>query len=383
MSDRQRLINKYISDLPTHIKTLYRLHFLRFETEPNALHMIESGLADTNSQCPVAGIKDAIDEIIKDRKKKVKIGGYIHLNKKEQNKESSIYFGSSDLYQHKAVSFMRQMLYENALEEFSKCAEKNPSTPFYKERCECYFVLGQNPLAYDMAIKSNDPEKVFLMSVLVGDLERANQLIPVIRSHVKNGSHYLATLFELSHILIYISLAFHPIEDTISLYESLTQFQNHQDFPVFIELFDAMSNRVYSRAISLLPTIYQMLNESIYTSPNADLICQAINDNIVAIAIKPYARVRLDFLISSTGLSKDELVQSIRRSIRNGKIDGRLNLIDGLFDQKDITEHKQQREITDKMQIIMEKFELAMWQKNQPILTNQYESSKIKNKANK
>ena len=372
MSERQRLINRYISDLPIHMKTLYRLNFLRYESEPNALHMLEQGLNDAETQCPNAGIKKAMDAILKDRKAVVQIGGYHHV-KVDKDKESKL-FSTMENSQQKAMSYMHQMLYANALEEYEKCLKKNQQEKFFKERCECYLVLGQYSMAYDMAIQSKDPERIFLTSILVGDLERSKSCIPILKSYIKEGNHSLVTIYELIHIILYVSLAFHPIEETISLYHSIIQSHSQQEYPIFLEIFDYISNRQYSRAIAMLPTIQQMLNESIFTNNNSELITQSISDNIVSILVKPYSRVRLDFLIASTDLSLNDLVASMRRSIRSGKIVGHLNLTEGLFDQKEITEHKQQRDITDQIQIVIEKFELAMWKKNQPTLINHWDT---------
>jgi tetratricopeptide (TPR) repeat protein len=351
MSERQRHITRYINDIPVIIKAKYRLHFLRTEKDSSAVHMLQESLSEMDKQYPHAGINSAVGSIKNSPNNKVLIGKY--------------YSNEKDIGEKSGTKYMNMLLFENALEEFNKAIKKtNSADKFLTQRCDCYFMLDRFHNAYALALESNDKERIFLMSIAVGKFDVAQSMIPHLKFNVKKNKHEIVSLFELAQLLIIIYLSEKPIEETVQLFNELSSSPIRPDTPLLVELISCISNMKFAEAIVLVSDLHKLLEESIFTTSVADVLAARICDNIVSIAVMPFHSLSLGDVIDLTGLSKDDAVGSVKRGIRNGKIYGKLDLKEGILVRSQVGEQREQRKILDKIQIVLENFELYMWKTN-------------------
>ena len=360
MSERQRHITRYINDIPNMMKAKYRLHFIRTEKDQPAIHMLTESLLEMDKQYPKACIKSALDSITSKPNAKVKIGCFVDLNENDKNilqqpkaRESESMAGNN---------LMSQFLFENALEEFQKAAKKpNPNDMFYTQRCDCFFMLDDLPNAYSMALNSKDRERIFLMSTAVGKFDVANSYVKYMTYSVRNGKHEIISLYELVQLLVVIYLTSHPLEDCLKLFTDLTSHQTKQEYPVLMNILINIKEQKFADAISQLGELRELLHESIFTTSVADVLTQKICDNIVAITVKPFARISLGKVVDMTGLGIEEIVASIKRGIRTGAIYGKLDLIENILSCDGVGSQREQRNVVDKTQIVLEELELSQW----------------------
>ena len=360
MSERQRHITRYISDIPNMMKAKYRLHFRRSEKDQPAIHMLNESLLEMDRQFPRAGIKSALDSVSDNPFANVKIGKFVDLKKSEKSdpQQAKVREGESQL----AGNLMSQFLFENALEEYEKAVKKpNPTDMYFTQRCDCFFMLDDLPNAYSMALQSNDHERIFLMSVSVGKFDVASAEIRHVAYSVRSGRHEIISLYELVQLLVVIFLSDHPLDDCIRLFTELTSHQTKQEYPVLTNILICLKEQKFAEAIAQVAEMRELLRESIFTTSVADILTGKICDNIVAITVKPYARISLEKVAELTGLGIDDIIGSIKRGIRAGAIYGKPDLIDNILSCEDVGLQREQRKVVDKTQIVLEELELSQW----------------------
>jgi hypothetical protein len=343
------------------IKAKYRLHFLRSEKDQPAVHMLHESLLEMDKQFPHAGIKSALESISRNPRSSVKIGSFMVFEIKEKSEEGHR-IKLSDISTMSAINLFNHFLFENALADFQRAAAQPDATDmFFTQRCDCYFMFDDLPNAYSMALQSQNQERIFLMALAVGKFDVAISKVPVLVHSIRNNRHEIVSIYELVQLLILAYLSQKPLDDTIKLYTELTSYQTKQEYPVITNIIACLKDQKYADAMMYTSEVNILLSESIFTTSVANDLTLKIRDNIVAIAVKPYARISLGKIVDLTGLGLENVIVSLKRGIRSGVIFGKLDLKESILSCEEVGDQRDQRIVLDKVQIVLEELELSRW----------------------
>lgn len=367
MSDRQRLITKYIGNIPMHFKVMYQLHFLRNETDQAARHMLYENLEKAANNCPHSGINKALKSVYdsKSRNPTIKFGF-------RPSKDANSLFSSDDSkpsvqqFAVKANSELESLQLENAYIHFKK-ESKFGGDKYYKQRAEILFVLQHFPKAYELAEKSGLAELIFICALACGKFDAARETIPELTLRVASSTTYVSQA-ELVQLLLMTSLATESYIETIKLYEKLTSLQIIGEYDYLDAVIPMVEARNYRGIVESAHDFMVLAAQSIYTFNSAEQFTQALIDNVVTNAVAPYAHIPLARLSEIVGLPVDRIVTALVKEIDSGRVDGRLDRVDEVYTAADIDNAP--REVVDqyaRLAAIRAKVEVGLWRTAHPI----------------
>ena len=190
-------------------------------------------------------------------------------------------------------------------------------------------------------------------------------LIPLQSKGFKGKPSQFISLYELTHVLIYLQLALNTANDVKRIYEQLNNLLISFDFPFLDQIVFAFCNRDYKQFLSLLNTVQKHLSFSIYTDHVKNNFIQAIKANIVANFVEPFAKISFKTIMAGTDFSRTEIVQYLIPLIRSGRVNGKLDLAaDEFLGEKKVSEFRKTVELLERNITIKQNILLAQFQEN-------------------
>ena len=369
MSDRQRLITKYLNRLSRPVATAYYLFFLESERDEGALHMIYDALQHTAEQTHNSGLLKATQN-----KRKRDWVSYVN----GQLEVSSV---DREQVPHMLLS---SLLLEQALERFTKlkrrekrnyrksATEKWPagvpqSILAYRQRAEINLVMGNYPEALELARKGNLKDIMFVAAICSKNLEVALELLPsmfrLVEIRPDQVSVSVVSAYETLHLIIFVSLAVHTCREVKQMLKQVNDASNYE-LNELVELASTFAERRFADFTRMLPTLEHLLNLSMYTSTVSDWLVHRTKLNIVRNVAVIYSRVTIGELSEMTVLPSEEVTELLYENILEQRLIGKLDLVDGCFiGTEDATQIAQMQSMMNEAIALDEALHRASWRR--------------------
>jgi hypothetical protein len=237
---------------------------------------------------------------------------------------------------------------------------------YYRERVEIHLIYQNWGEALSLALKSGKSDSIFVSAIAAGEFAIAAQYIPAIRSRVVCGSRdkdALASLYDLTHLLVYVALATKSTEETRELIETIRDVRTFE-LPELLELAGLFAARDFSRfSTEIQEWATRGFRRSYYANAAREELEKAIRINVVGNAAEPYGSIGIAQLVSATSCNEDFVVTSLQQLIRAGRIRGRLDLVaKRFFGTEDGIEHDEVLDTLDRTVIAQERLARVLWQ---------------------
>ena len=369
MSERQRLINKYTTGLHDATLASYLIHFYSSDSDESAHFMILGTLKDLAEKTKNPNLSTIISSLK---------NGYKcpHFGvQKKQLSETDFKLSKEDKthidYVQRANEAFQKLELESALRNLATYKEFKLSslttTPInIAIKPICYLYLQCYPEAYHYSLKSSSLFDLSFCSLLaLGNFEEAEKYTHRMLNFFKGKPSQFISLYELTHVLIYLQLALNTANDVKRIYEQLNNLLISFDFPFLDQIVFAFCNRDYKQFLSLLNTVQKHLSFSIYTDHVKNNFIQAIKANIVANFVEPFAKISFKTIMAGTDFSRTEIVQYLIPLIRSGRVNGKLDLVaDEFLGEKKVSEFRKTVELLERNITIKQNILLAQFQGN-------------------
>jgi hypothetical protein len=112
----------------------------------------------------------------------------------------------------------------------------------------------------------------------------------------------------------------------------------------------------------VLPLIEAGFRDSVVASGVSGLLLEAIRMNLVVNMVRPCAGIRFRVIESELELARSQIVGILRASIREGKLEGKLDLVEDQFVATDEgVELREMLDLFNRTMIVKESFTLSEW----------------------
>lgn len=342
MSERQRIINKYVTNLTPAVGVRYQLFFLQHETDEPARHMLKETLSQIAKDIANTDLQNIITEVCKSPHASIRFGK--HVSKKSKNSEGSEQYAlsvgnkatSKIDYAQRGQGQLSSLQLEDALKSFQKAKSEQKGSShidgFYKQRSEINLVLQNYGEALSLAKKGGIHDTEFVSAIAAGNFDYASKMADValntsLRSHEK---YTIITTYEMVHLVLFVAMATMSTTQIDYFLQRIRKSANF-DLPFLFDLAQSFINRRFSDVIKNLKELKRILELSIFTFPVAQKLVDEIIANVVVNSVLPYAKIRFDTLVNDTKLSENDIVNILLRKIRAGVINGKLDLVEKSF----------------------------------------------------
>lgn len=401
MSDSQRLISRYVMRLYPAVATYYRLHFLRTEKDDSAIHMLKEALATTYQETSNPILKELLEEIPKDPKyNKVKFGQ--HFTKKKKKSINADYDDEDDDVEtptsrsqlpaddtQRANQLLHTLSLEDALQIFEKIRLSNKRSmaradnKFYRERIEINLVLENYREALLIAQKAVNSSRAdnsynvmaFVSAIASGEFYTAKEYFKPVITEIKTNpqdGQSVASIYELIHLVIFVCFATCSAKETLEKSKDIFDSNNHnydiQELKLTSKLFYESK---FSDFLKYLHYLENSFHISIYTFPVKEKFIEAIIQNVTVLYLYPLARASFQSISDALGLSNEQIIFYVKKSIREGKLDGKLDLVSMQYVASVVYDnsHREMVQILNDSISIRHNFETNIW-------THEYNTSK-------
>ncbi|KAK8889975.1 hypothetical protein M9Y10_034732 [Tritrichomonas musculus] len=371
MTDDQRLITKYISRLYPATEALYRIHFLRHEKDEPAIKMLLDNLNDSLRDIKNPVYEELIKEIPNNPNYNARrLGQHVHKKKKSKSSsalEESIPMSHNQISEdQKAMAQFNNLELEDFLETFNKMVSNKQASrdKFYRERIESNLVLQKHREALLLAQKARFSDMAFVAAIAAGEFDTAKEYIPDIIINIMENQQdkkVIATPYEMIHLVLFVLFATSTSKEAFNNASRL--FETNFDLPDLRQAFDSFCNNDFSDFMKCMPFLKKTFAYSIYTYPCLDRLVSAITQNIIILHLFPLAKTSIDVIHNQLGISNEEVLFYIRKSIREEKLNGKLNLVSMEYIGSIIIDDnpKEMRQIFEKTMLIRHNFEIDLW----------------------
>ncbi|OHT10464.1 hypothetical protein TRFO_20197 [Tritrichomonas foetus] len=395
MTERQRLITKYIYKLSPATSVRYQLHFLRTERDESARHMLIDSLLQIQKDTNNSELQSVINDVCKNSGASIKFGKHNQKAdkiRKIKDEDGSFPRGtngkgkqdySQDAHSHFSALELEDALkfYDRAINHFRKTSSHVEK--FYQNRAECNLCLENYKEALSLAQKGRLFDMAFVSAISIGEMEEAKKYIPPIFRSIIDNNHNkesVASTFELIHLILIVCFATYTTSETSKISSQLFSAVNF-DLQNLKELTDSFCNRKFDQFVSQFSILNTLLDISLYASPSKATILQAIKQNVIINRILPLAKTQIDVLKNELKFDLDEITSLIRISIRNGRLNGKLDLVSksyvgGIID----TEHEEMKDAFARTMSIRQNFELNLWKEEYNALVPLHQGTAKKGK---
>ncbi|OHS94904.1 hypothetical protein TRFO_10854 [Tritrichomonas foetus] len=373
MTERQRLITKYISKLSKATATRYNLHFL---SQPNndesARHMLLDNLEIIRKDTGNAELGNVIDDVSSRKTKSITFGHQSKTKSQSKSKFSESHADRDPFTQgvkknseQRAITLFNSLFLEDSLNAFEKAKKDlDIRNKYYEQRAEINLVLGRYREAIALASKCRLYDMAFVAAIAAGELDYAQMLVAcnlrAIESQ-KPDKDVVATTFEMIHLLLFICFAKSTSKETEAIARQIFNNTNYE-LTFLKEMTELFINRQFYEFIQKLGELKDIFDLSIYTSPSSLHLISAIKANIVANEVEPYASLSFDELNNKLGLSNDEIASILRTLIREGRVNGKIDLINNVYigGVADL-QGRQMDDLINRTVLVRQNFQLNLW----------------------
>jgi hypothetical protein len=237
---------------------------------------------------------------------------------------------------------------------------------YYRERLEIHLVYQNWAEALSLALKSGKSDSIFVSAVAAGEFGIAAQHIPAIRSRVICGSRdkeALASLYDLTHLLVYVTLATKSSEEAKELVQTIGEVRTF-DLPDLLEFAGLFAARNFSRFWAKTHEwAKRPFRRSYYANAAREKLENAIQVNIVRNAAEPYGNIAISQLAATASCDEGFVVMALQKLIRDGRIRGTLDLIAmRFFGSEEGIEYEELLSTLDRTVIAKERLARVLWQ---------------------
>lgn len=352
MSQRQRLITKLTNTLLPEIKANYYLNIIKREEDSSAQHMLLDLLEELDFQHPNAGIKKALNNV--KNKKPYQIGKHVFIAPDQNHNQSSRVIIDNQI---------KELLFENALEEINRITKNNPTPDYDSNLVKIYMGMLDFRSALKYAINSDNLEVEFLCSYASGDYARTVSLIDRMLPLLQADKVKYATVYEFVHIMCLATLAIDSPIKAVELFSKLQNTYTKFEFFKLNKLFTDISCHNFESYFNQMDTFESFFLDSIYSAPVASDLISRIKISLFSSILNNFGRVTFDELEKITHLVYPDIQMLARQSIRNGLVFGKIDLINNEFINENPDSQKINRDVRDKVQVIIEKMKFAQWER--------------------
>lgn len=367
MSEKQRLITKYVAHLSIPVAAKYHLHFLRGETDTGAIHMLKDTLTQIAKETGNTAITDCMTRIGGNPRASINFGNKRIENGTAETEDSHVKVD----YAGQALGKFRSLCLESALADFNaaKREQKSTSHPecFYHQRAEINLVQGRYAEALSLALKGNWKEMIFVAAIANKDFEIASDYLTNMIGSLRAGifdKGSIVSSFEIIHLIMFLCFATKSCEETEDFLANVRSATNY-DMGSLYDIAELFTTRKLAQFLARMDDLAKMWGYSIYTCHVVDELKKAIIQNVVVNQVKAYSRVSLSVLDAELRFSAASLKMVLVKAIRDGKLSGRIDFKGNEFigSDSDLENLKNERILTRAV-VIKEKFENTLWKKS-------------------
>lgn len=373
MSVRQRLITRYITRLFPEIITPYRLHLLRIEKDDSAIHMLKEALETTYKETQNYVLGELIREIPKDPNyNKLKFGQHYSKKKKESKQmiDEEAMPGRNQLANddiQRANQLFHQLEFEDSLILFEKVIKNGRSgvDKFFQKRILCNLALENYREALLISQKAKFHDMAFVSAIASGEFEIAKQYIDkIIKDVIRNSQEgsVVASSFEMIHLVTFVLFATSTSKETYQMTDELFRSTNW-GIEELRSITKSFCDRDFKGFIEQMQYLDETFDNSIYTSHSKAKLVEAIIQNALVLFLYPLSKASFIFINDFFKISDKDIIYYVKKSIREGKLNGKLDLVSNMYiastkydnNQKDLTQ------IYNDTLSIRHDFEINLW----------------------
>jgi hypothetical protein len=326
MSEHQRLITKYVQDLSIPISVRYHFHFLRNETDQSARQMLETNLHTFSRE---SGNTKIESQISTHSASSFPIWA-------EHSPEGAV----SDDPSQRGLSQFTSLQLRLALASLEQAKRENLGA-FYRERLEIALVYQRWPEALSLAHKGRFPEGAFVSAIGAGDFDTAGRSLDLLvtRLRAPRDKGQLVSIFELVHLIVWVSLATKTSDEVRGVVELARRGTDYDIGPLtdWAELFVQCR---WKEFVARLPHWRgNHFGTSYYASVVREQLEAAIERNVLANTVRPYASVTLAQVAEECDHSEDFVLSALPGLIREGKVGGSIDYVQRTFTSGDEGTH--------------------------------------------
>ena len=333
MSERQRLITKYVSGLIPQILMRYELFFLRQEYDESAKKQLIDSMTEIGKNVGNADLFLSIKEATQSRNASLLYGQIREKPDQKRPKNASVFdfddhSSSKESGKGEASRYYSHLQLGMAL----KALEKSKGTMGNFEIAICNFCMDRFSIAAAYAKKSQNHRLALVMSVANGNFEDArkeiNYILPTLSDTPDNN--HVVTTYELLHLITFIFLATETSTTVAELPNKLSIVSNYE-IDKLNSLLTDFGNRNFTAFNKQFSTITNLLSLSIYTEPCLDSLVNQIKANMVYNITFPLARAKIKAISMESDVNEQHVVSILQRYIASGQLPGKLDLIAGEY----------------------------------------------------
>jgi tetratricopeptide (TPR) repeat protein len=321
MTERQRLISQFTTRLIQPIMTRYKIFFLRDEQDSSA----REGLLEDLKQIRRQGVQNRdLDRIIRDassgsRSFSTTIGNHVKSAKNPNLSASEL-----------ALSQFSDLLLVDALKSFAQAKRAFPSSTYYRERAIIYVLQEKFDQALRISLKAKLIDLSLVSAVGAGEFQIAAPRCKAAYSILADRETVISA-WEIFHMILFVAFATQTLEDARGAYEDATKSRESYGLEKVLEWGQHFFDRDFRVFISQFHVWRNWCRDSIYLRPVSTKLFDAIMANTIANALSPYSIVKLQEFSDELGIDLRRLTEIIRGLIREGKIAGGLDLVNGVY----------------------------------------------------
>jgi hypothetical protein len=301
------------------------------------------------------------------------------LDTLSKNPNAFIPFGSSDKRRAKTILKDRPvtdsgqegcvllsfLLLEDSLRTFQQMKSQTPSSnPFYAQRAEIHIIFENYREAISLARKGHLPDFEFVALVGAGQFEKAAglsfdllRIIPSSHSDRKS----IVSIFELLHLLLFVSFATSTSEQTKTLWEAVLRATTYE-LDWLTGLADCFVKREFTGFVNKLGELLERLEMSIHTAKISKEFLEAIRVNLVRNVVRPLAKVAFGVIASELLMTVEEVGDALRILVREGKVTGKMNFREKLLIRVGLdSEPREMDDMLARVMAVRQGFEAARW----------------------
>ena len=370
MSEKQRLITKYVTRLSLPATTNFYLHFLISEDDSSARHMLidslnqiaeETGNINV-SKCAKAaenGMMPFIFGVHQEKEKKKK-----DINKKNDKEEQNI---EKD-YLLKGTTLFQKLCLEDALTSFKKGNFHNHylNDKVQRMRAEAHLILHNYGESFHLARKFHFRDILFASAISLCQFEFAHSMLEQILnnlSQLQQQRDTVISFYDLIHLVMIVSFTTSTTIQASSVAKRLFAASDFET-PIIENLANDFINREFSKFIGEIDQLLAILSYSVYTCDNATEIMQAIRANVITNYVRPLSTVSFTKISNDLSSNETEILAVLRDKIGTNKLNGKVDLVNNCYNGGSGNQQfLENQETYDSAIALHEKFQLNQWKK--------------------
>jgi hypothetical protein len=236
---------------------------------------------------------------------------------------------------------------------------------FYRERLEIALVYQRWSEALSLAQKGRFPEGVFVAAIGAGDFDTAGRSVGLLVTQLRTprDKRQFVSIFELVHLIIWVALATKASDEVRGIVE-LARRGTDYDIGTLTDWADLFVQCRWKQFSVRLPSWRKKeFGTSYYVSGVRDQLEAAIQRNVLANAVRPYASVTVAQVAEEIDQSVDFVLSALPGLIREGKVGGSIDYVQRTFTSGDGgTEYLELAALLEKTLTVKERANILEWQ---------------------